>query len=117
MRNVLTAFVIGGFSGWLIENLLFGERYSHVFGKERKIPFLPVYGLGSVGVVLGAPKIKRLPAPVRIGTYAAGLSALEYGACQLDRAMGTPSWDYGQGACIDLPHAVLWGFLALVIEP
>jgi hypothetical protein len=116
--RILLAFLLGGFAGWLLENV-HGPRYSHAFGKTNKVPFLPVYGAGAVAIVLAAPLLDTRPWWLRFLAYAAGLSALEFGACALDRQMGKQSWCYEPGqcrelrGCVSVPHAVVWGILGL----
>jgi|HubBroStandDraft_1064217.scaffolds.fasta_scaffold522281_2 hypothetical protein len=113
---------IFGLVGWGIENVLFGPRYSAVFG-DRKIPFLPIYAAGGATVLAVAPTLKAqgLPWPVRAAAYAGILTGIEWTGCQLDRkTLGARSWDYGDEApaegCIDVKHAVAWGALGLIAE-
>jgi hypothetical protein len=114
----LVLFALGaGVSGWLLERVITGEpRYSHAFG-GAPVPFLPVYAAGGALVAVAAPELGSLGAPTRVLAYGAALSALELAACALDRQTGRPTWNYdGRGACIDLPHAIVWGLLGLVSE-
>jgi len=121
--------VAGGLAGWALENLWArarGEppRYSHMLGKERELPWLPVYAAGAVAVAVLAPRLGKLPAPLRAAVYAGALSGLELGACTLDRSAGSASWRYGGappaspelGGCVDVPHAIAWGALGLLAE-
>ena len=81
------------------------------------MPFLPVYGIGGLLVYYAAPRIEDSPMMVRAGIYGASLTLLEYGACKADRALGgRPAWDYGGGACVDVPHAATWAGLGLAVE-
>jgi hypothetical protein len=115
-KRVAAAFALGGLVGWILENATSKTpRNSYLFGK-RTVPFLPVYAVGAAGIVAAAPFMSKLPLALRGGTYALGLSALELGACKLDRASGTASWSYPGRACVDLPHAALWGALGLAME-
>ena len=113
------AFGASGFAGWAIENVLFGPRYSNAF-RGHRVPFLPVYAVGGASIALLSPVIVDLPWPARAGAYAAGLTALELAACQLDRGAGPRTWDYGgatpTGSCVDVPHAFAWGALGLAAE-
>lgn len=112
----LAAAVVGGVAGWVLENLVAGPRYSHLLGgQEGGVPFLPIYAAGATAVVLGAPHLSELPVFARFGVYAAGLTGLEYAACKVERAEGQQSWDY-EGSCVDVPHSLAWGGLALVAE-
>lgn len=118
--RVLGVAVACGVVGWALENTLSGPgRYSKAFGGAR-IPFLPTYAIGGAAVMLAEPTLAPLPLPARFVAYAAGLSALELGACAMDRSMvGRRSWNYGPslgGGCVDLPHAAAWGALALMLE-
>jgi hypothetical protein len=113
--KVVAAAAIGGVTGWLLENLLFGRRNSNLFG-GREVPFLPVYAVGAAAVVAAAPHLRELPAVARAGVYAGGLSLLELAACGADRELGPASWDYGNGGCVDVPHAITWGALGLALD-
>jgi hypothetical protein len=115
LTRIATAFAVGGVVGWLIENALYGSRNSYAFDKAP-IPFLPVYGVGTATVVETASYIQDLPFLVRGMVYGVELSGIELAACQIDRSFGPPSWDYGNGKCIDLPHTILWGVLGLLVE-
>lgn len=121
LGTVATAFVLGGLGGWILENIVSGgvPRNSPLFGGHT-VPFLPVYGLGAALVVTAAPHLQTMPILARGAVYAAGLSAVELGACAVDRALlpahAEPSWDYGDGACVDVTHTVMWGLLGLGVE-
>jgi hypothetical protein len=116
LLKLLAAFVAGGVAGWAIENAGSGpSRTSKLFG-SRRVPFLPVYGLGVAAVIGVEPLLSKLPILARGGIYAAGLSGLEYAAAKVDRDLGPPAWDYGRGAAVDLPHAAVWGLLGLGVE-
>jgi hypothetical protein len=115
--KLVTAFVLGGIGGWVLENALSRRpRNSHLFGKKL-VPFLPVYAVGTSAIVGAAPHITNVPVLARAVIYAAGLSGLELAACQIDRSMGRASWAYGDDrSCVDLPHAAAWGLLGLGVE-
>lgn len=114
---MLLALLGFGFAGWLLENAFFGPRYSKAFG-GAEVPFLPVYAIGGMGVLLAAPKLAELPWPFRAAIYAAGSAALQEAACRVDRALpGPASWAYGQaGACTDVAHTAAWTALAMLVE-
>jgi hypothetical protein len=113
--NVLLRFALGGFIGSLLENMMTGEVRRSALVPEG-IPFLPIYGAGLVVVTELAPKIKERPIEARAAVYAATLTALELAACQIERADGRVSWAYDKGACVDVPHATMWGLLGLLAE-
>lgn len=115
----LTLFALAsGVAGWAIENAIFPETGGHFSKGFGKLPFLPVYAAGGVAVALAAPSLAKVPVLGRTAIYGAGLSGLELVACRMDRSLaGKPSWSYGhEGGCVDLPHAVAWGLLALGAE-
>lgn len=114
-EEAMHRFVWFGLAGWLLENALYGSRYSKAFGGVL-VPFLPVYGTGGVLIGAAAPLLVDVPAPARVAVYAATFSGVESLACSLDRAAGPSAWDYGDGACVDVPHAIGWGLLGLVAE-
>lgn len=122
--EVVAKAALFGFGGWAAENALYGKRFSAVFG-EHRLPFLPIYAAGGLGVLAIAPHIKKLPFPVRAAIYAALLGGLEYAGCQIDRKfLNNRAWDYGKSdtlaketeGCVDLKHAFLWGGLGLLAE-
>ena len=114
-----------GVAGWMLENAMFGQRFSALFG-GRRVPFLPVYAIGGSTALALAPRLRKanVPWPLRAAAYAALLSGVEYAGCQFERRqLGACSWDYSGAACakpnqgcIDLPHALLWGALGLLLE-
>lgn len=112
--SVLLTALASGVLGWAGESLLFGPRYSGVFG-GAKVPFLPVYAVGGATVALLAPHLANQPALVRAAAYGATLTALEAAAGYAERAEGRMSWDY-DGSPVDLKHALLWAGLGLVFE-
>lgn len=111
------AFALGGLGGWLLENLIAVDgKWSKIFG-GAKVPFLPVYGLGTMGITVAAPLLAGAPWYVKGPIYSAGMTGLEAVACQIDRQLpGGPSWAYSDGACIDVPHTIAWGVLGLGID-
>jgi len=123
--DVATKGAFFGIAGWALENVVFGPRYSAVFGAAR-VPFLPVYAIGGSAALMIAPSLKasNVPWPLRAAAYAALLSGIEYAGCQFERRkLGACSWDYTdqkcaspREGCIDLPHALLWGALGLLLE-
>jgi hypothetical protein len=112
-----------GVGGWAIENMIFGPRFSVVFGRAP-VPFLPVYAAGGAALMLTRPHLRRVPWLLRVPVYAAMLSGIEYVGCLVDRKLfGACSWDYsGQDCaqtyrgCIDLQHSLVWGALGLLAE-
>lgn len=122
--EVVAKAALFGFGGWAAENALYGKRFSAVFG-EHRLPFLPIYAAGGLGILAIAPHVKRLPLPVRAVLYAGLLGGLEYAGCQIDRKfLKNRAWDYGKSdalaketkGCVDLKHAFLWGGLGLLAE-
>lgn len=116
--------VVFGAAGWIGENVLYGPRYSAVF-QGHKVPFLPVYAAGGLGMLVAAPKLTGRSLIVRALAYAAIGTAIEYAGCRLDRdVFGARSWDYGQrdglaistDGCLNWKHSALWGGLGLVVE-
>jgi hypothetical protein len=120
LKNGLARFLLFGAAGWALENWLFpgdnggAGRYSKLFG-GRKIPFLPVYGLG--GLMLGPAASRRKTTAGRFVTYAVAFTGVELIAGALDRmpGNGAPSWDY-DGNEVDVFHAAAWGALGLATE-
>jgi hypothetical protein len=111
-ETILLTALGAGFAGWLLENMLFGPRYSyHLPG----VPWLPVYAVGGAAVATIAPRIGDMNIAGRAVVYGATLTAIEGTAGTLERAEGRRSWDYG-GSPVDLPHAAAWAGLGLVLE-
>ena len=114
-----------GAGGWAVENVLFGSRYSALWG-GAKIPVLPVYAIGGLTAEALGPWLleREVPWYARAAIYAAVLSGVEYAGCFFDRdVLGACSWDYSKQdraeplkGCIDWKHAAIWGALGLVIE-
>lgn len=111
----LALFVLGsGVFGWVLERLFTGPPESYV---GSRLPFLPTYALGGAVIALSRRPLARFSVPARAAVYAASSTAIELAACKADRALGPPSWGYGpNGACVDLPHALLWGVFGLAGE-
>lgn len=117
LSRIMKAGVIAGVSGWAIENAYTPNRYSWVMGGERAgIPFLPVFALGGAVLAAVAPRLQSQGDLTRLATYSVALGGLEWAVCKADRALGHCSWDY-EGACVDAPHALAWGALAMLVEP
>jgi hypothetical protein len=114
-----------GVGGWMLENTFWGPHYSAIFAGVA-VPILPVYAAGGLAVGAAAPRLKAagLPWWGRALAYAAGLSALEYVGCRIDRdVLGSCAWDYAGNrclaparGCVDLKHAIAWGALGLAVE-
>jgi hypothetical protein len=112
-----------GVGGWIVENTLFGPRFSALFD-GIKVPLLPVYAAGGLAVQALAPSLRKQAWWVRFLAYAGTLSAIELAGCVADReVLGACSWDYSRRACqkplrgcVDLKHAAAWGALGLVVE-
>jgi len=114
-----------GVGGWMLENTFFGPHYSAIFGGVA-VPLLPVYAAGGLAVGAAAPKLKEANVPWwgRALAYAAGLSAIEYAGCRIDRDfLGDCAWDYAGNrcleparGCVDMKHALAWGALGLLVE-
>lgn len=113
-----------GIAGWAAENVLFGPRFSGAFGKHR-VPFLPVYAIGSMAMMAIAPKISKWVPLARAAVYATTGGVVELLGAQVDRELlKKRSWNYEandalsratEGA-VDWSHAALWGALGLLGE-
>lgn len=119
---IVVKAAIFGFIGWKMEAIYETKpRWSAVFGRY-KVPFLPVYAAGGLAILALAPHLAWMPLLARGAVYAGTLSALEWGACKLDRMRGNCSWDYANascatdGGCVDGEHAAAWGVLGLLVE-
>lgn len=111
---VQTTAVAGatGIAGWVLENTLFGQRYSAL---APNFPFLPVYAAGGAAISLLQPRIANMHPLARFLIYAGALTAIEGTAGIIERHQGRMSWDY-HGSPIDLPHAAAWGALGLLAD-
>lgn len=115
MTHLLTAFVVGGLAGWILEEAIL-PRTGPGRALGGSVPFLPIYGIGAALVVGAAPHLRELPLPARGVAYAGGLSALEWVACRANQDwLKRRSWEY-EGSCVDVPHALAWGALGLLTE-
>ena len=121
---VVTKTALFGVAGWVGENVIFGPRYSAVFQGHR-VPFLPIYAAGGLGMLIAAPKVTGRSVLTRALVYAALGTAIEYAGCRLDRdVFGARSWDYGQrdglatstDGCLSWKHTALWGGLGFLVE-
>jgi hypothetical protein len=118
LERAITGALIGGVGGWFIESISRGHlQFSPAFDKAP-IPFIPTYAAGGALLAVAAPHLKNVPWPTRAIAYAAGFSAVEYGACRIDRATGNHTWGYGPNgeSCVDLEHTLAWGALGLAGE-
>jgi hypothetical protein len=109
-RVALTALGTG-VAGWMLENALWGPRYSHHF---PNLPFMPVYAAGGAMIALLEPRVSHWSLPAQAITYGSTLTAVEGLAGLLERAQGRKSWDYG-GSPVDLPHALAWTVLGTAV--
>lgn len=116
-ERVVAGALLGGVAGWLIEGVSRGHvQFSPAFS-GAPIPFIPTYAAGGALLAYLAPKIEDVPWPARAAVYAAGFSAVEYGACKIDRAFGNNTWGYGpENSCVDLEHTLAWAALGLLGE-
>lgn len=135
VEAVVAKAALFGVAGWVAENLLHERYYSPVF-RGYRVPFLPVYAAGGLGVLIIAPHLRSKPLLIRGLVYAGLATAIEYAGCQLDRTMFKHadagrrsgdqgrSWDYGDvdglatstDGCLNWKHTALWGALGLVAE-
>lgn len=124
--NPLAAAALGGVLGWGLLAVVTPEDplYSKAFGRA-KVPFLPVFAAGGAAIALAAPHLRHLNMLERAAIYGLGATALELGACALDRQLlrGEPAWNYSpKGSpqnllgCVDIKHSLAWTALALGFE-
>lgn len=111
-EKVALAAAGSGVGGWLLENAIFGRRYS---ANLPGVPFLPVYAAGGAAVALLEPYVRSENILTRALVYGATLTVIEGVSGLADRARGRRTWDYG-GEVIDIPHALAWTALALGLE-
>lgn len=114
-QPVLGAALVAGVSGWLLENVAFGTRYSRAFG-GAPVPFLPVYALGGAAVAAVAPATAHWSPLARVALDTGTSTAVEFAVCKLERARGECSWSYGpDDACVDVEHSVVLGVLSSLL--
>lgn len=117
-KRVIASSVVGGFSGWAIENVLFASpgqpRYSALL---PGVPFLPVYAVGGAVLAGVEPFVRKSKLGVvgKFLVYGALLGGLEAVAGYAERWEGRQTWDY-DGAPTDLKHAALWGVVGVLSE-
>lgn len=123
-QAVVAKTALFGVAGWAAENALYGPRYSAVFQGHR-VPFLPIYAAGGLGMLTAAPYVAGLSVIPRALAYAAIGMAIEYAGCRIDRdVLDARSWDYGKrdglasstDGCLNWKHSALWGGLGLLVE-
>lgn len=109
--KVVATALFTGVAGWVLENALFGPRYSYHF---PKLPFMPVYAVGGAAIALLEPRVSHWSLPAQALVYGGTLTAIEGIAGLLERAEGRRSWDY-EGSPIDAPHAIAWTLLGTLV--
>jgi hypothetical protein len=120
----VAAGLLGGALGWAVEAVCFPEpRYSKAFGGDH-VPFLPVYAAGGAAIAAVSPYLENRSFLERAVVYGAGITALELGACALDRSLpGEPRWNYSpEGThqnllgCVDFKHSAAFTVMSLLFE-
>jgi hypothetical protein len=116
-------FSIYAFCGWCLEtSYRSANRRRFVNAGFLRGPFLPIYGLGAVAVLMLAPYLRRLGFPSEFLAYGLILTAIEYAVgIGCEKAFGVRMWDYSEDVLnlhgrVCLPFSLLWAFLATLFE-
>ncbi|MBN1532384.1 MAG: hypothetical protein JXA20_06960 [Spirochaetes bacterium] len=120
--NITLYFALYSFTGWIIEALYrsWTQRRpvnpGFLFG-----PFVPIYGIGALMVLLLHQVMAPLNPALQFLAYGAVLSLVEYAAGEFfERAFGLKLWDYSDSRFslrgkISLPFSLAWAALAMIL--
>jgi len=120
LSYIILFFAVYSFTGWIIEIIYrsWTQRQlvnpGFLFG-----PFVPVYGIGALMIVLFQNRIAGLNLAVQFGIYVVVLSAIEYMTGEIfERIFGLKLWDYDDNRFnikgkICLTFSLGWGLLAM----
>lgn len=118
-------FVFGGIFGFLYEELFYRVDLGYFVKRGITLgPWIPLYGLGAVLIVLSTDRLKKNPFLVFL-VSAAVTGILEFFAgCLLFRSFGVRLWDYNTeiwnwlniGGYVCLRSVLFFGFSALFLQ-
>src|SRR3989344_4898992 len=127
--RIITLFLAGGFLGWVLDTSyrsITEHAFSHAGYLEAltgiTIPFLPVYGFGTLLIYFIRTEIREKKIIAKIAVYGISLTVLEFIAGLFTIfTLGKPLWDYTENAysymgVIDGTHTIFWMVLALIGE-
>ena len=115
-------FTLYSFAGWIIEVIYRSwTRRGFVNPGFLHGPFVPIYGIGAVLVILFYRHVAAFPLPLQFVIFGLMLSFIEYAAGEFfERVFHLTLWDYNDGRFnfrgkISLPFSLAWAGLALVL--
>ncbi|MBP9869263.1 putative ABC transporter permease [Patescibacteria group bacterium] len=124
VTRLIFVFFIASFLGWIIDSLgrsILDRKWSR--GGFSVLPICPVYGFGTILLILFAPFFRAYALPITFLMLTVMLAALEYVAGVFsERVFGKKLWNYRKWKWdlhgrIELFHALVWGILGtLVVE-
>lgn len=127
--RIVTLFLAGGFLGWLLDTSyrsITEHAFSHAGYLEAltgiTIPFLPVYGFGTLLIYFIRTEIRRKNIITKLAVYGISLTLLEFVAGIFTAlTLQKPLWDYSASTynylgIIDGTHTLFWIVLALIAE-
>jgi hypothetical protein len=105
-------------AGWGIERAWRREPPRSAFWDGQDVPLLPIYGAGALLAIVLHEHMDGMSLPLRFASYATALTGFEWLSCKIGREVyGWVGWSYPpDGACVDMPHALAWGLLGVLLE-
>ncbi len=115
LSRLLKLFFIGSYFGFIFEFLIDGV-FNYNF--NLCLPLLFIYGLGLILVDYIYSHIKQLSLIKRFILYLVILTIFEYIVSIFNILVRKKhTWTYSNGRQISLLSSIVWGFLAILIEP
>lgn len=123
MVNYVIYFIIYGAIGWVLDSASRSlEKRKFIEASYFGIPFMPVYGVGGLTIVLLIPVLSSYNILTKFLVYGVSLAILEYIAgVFVEKTKNKRLWDYSKSKFnlhgrTDLTRAICWGILALITE-
>ena len=118
--KIVWIFVIGSLFGYLLEIIVALLQYGHFVNRQGVLygPFIPIYGVGAVMLLLINKKAEKLVYVFLLGMVVGGF--VEYIASFMQEFLfDTVSWDYSKlpynfGGRTSMLHIMYWGILSVV---
>lgn len=118
--KIIWIFVIGSFFGYLLEIIVALIQYGHFVNRQGVLygPFIPIYGVGAVMLLLINKKVDKLIYVFFLGMILGGF--VEYISSFMQEILfNTASWNYSKlpyniSGRTSLLHMSYWGILSVV---
>lgn len=119
---IILFFAVYSFTGWIIELVYRSVTQRRLVNPGFLFgPFVPVYGMGALMIVLFQHRMAALPLAAQFAVYVVVLSAIEYITGEIfERIFGLKLWNYHDNRFnirgkICLSFSLGWGVLAMGI--